>query len=74
MQGYVEAQKIDAQINKLLADWPINVDTAAEWIKFFRVLSTSIKLAGSEAEAMLTKAIHDRVCDCGKEDHDAGRD
>ena len=60
--------------HQLLADWPINVDTAAEWIKFFRVLSTSIKLAGSEAEAMLTKAIHDRVCDCGKEDHDAGRD
>lgn len=34
MQGYVEAQKIDAQINKLLADWPINVDTAAECNRF----------------------------------------
>ena len=73
MQGYVEAQKIDAQINKLLADWPISTATAHEWIKFFRVLSTTVKIAGAEAEAMLTKAIHDRICDCGKEDHDTGR-
>ena len=44
MQGYKEAERIDAIINLRLAQDPITKDNAHEWLKFARVVLTSCNI------------------------------
>jgi len=44
MKGYKEAQKIEDLIAKLIKKYPVNGDTAIEWLRFLRTIKTACQL------------------------------
>ena len=53
MKGYVEAEKLDALINKLVKEHSITKENARMWLAFTRTVATSLHIIELEARKVL---------------------
>lgn len=57
MNGYDEAANIDAKINQLLADFPIQPSTAIAWANFTRVIQSTLNILQPTIDEALEKVM-----------------
>ncbi len=50
LHGYIEAQKIDKLISKLLAKHPVSKSNRIEWFKLTRTIESSLILINAKIE------------------------
>ena len=53
MDGYKEAEKVDAIINKAINENPISKDNVMEWMKFLRTIQSGINILNEEAKVLV---------------------